>query len=114
MRVIVVVMHWSLSCQVMPASRQHGLPPRILCAMSLFVSHTHCEAEYHTVGCNTQTFRCSSAWFAYSCSAGTVMSEDRKRQIYSVAQEYNLLIVEDDPYYLLQYRDGAQHHRHRP
>ncbi len=37
------------------------------------------------------------------------MSEDRKRQIYAVAQEYNLLIVEDDPYYLLQYRDGAQH-----
>ena len=40
------------------------------------------------------------------CCAGTVTSEKRKRQIYAVAQEYNLLIIEDDPYYLLQYRNG--------
>ena len=39
------------------------------------------------------------------------MSEERKRQIYVVAQEYNLLIIEDDPYYLLQYRDGKEYRR---
>ena len=40
-------------------------------------------------------------------SVGTVTSEERKRQIYAVAQEYNLLLIEDDPYYLLQYRAGV-------
>jgi DNA-binding transcriptional MocR family regulator len=38
---------------------------------------------------------------------GTVTSEERKWEIYTVAQDYNLLIIEDDPYYMLQYRGGV-------
>ena len=49
----------------------------------------------------------STAAMRITWCAGTVTSEERKRQIYAVAQEYNLLIIEDDPYYLLQYRDGV-------
>ncbi|MPC10272.1 Kynurenine/alpha-aminoadipate aminotransferase, mitochondrial [Portunus trituberculatus] len=34
---------------------------------------------------------------------GITLSEDRMREIYSLACEYDFLIVEDDPYYFLQY-----------
>lgn len=34
---------------------------------------------------------------------GNTMREDRMREIYSLACEYDLLILEDDPYYFLQY-----------
>lgn len=34
---------------------------------------------------------------------GHGLTEDRKRKIYSIAQKYNLLILEDDPYYYLQF-----------
>ncbi|XP_071118324.1 kynurenine/alpha-aminoadipate aminotransferase, mitochondrial-like [Haliotis cracherodii] len=33
---------------------------------------------------------------------GTIMTEQRKRKIYNVAREFNILILEDDPYYFLQ------------
>ncbi|GFZ52212.1 hypothetical protein JCM24511_09985 [Saitozyma sp. JCM 24511] len=45
-----------------------------------------------------------------TCSnpAGVTMPEERKRDLYSVCQRWNLLIVEDDPYCFLQIRpDGA-------
>lgn len=45
--------------------------------------------------------------FASPLCAGMVTSEERKREVYSIAQEYDLLIVEDDPYYVLQYREGV-------
>ena len=35
---------------------------------------------------------------------GSVMSEQRIKDIYEVASEYNLLIIEDDPYYYLNYK----------
>lgn len=38
---------------------------------------------------------------------GTVLTESRKRQIYDLAQTYNFLIVEDDPYYFLHFLDRA-------
>lgn len=33
------------------------------------------------------------------------MDEARRREIYSIASEYDLIILEDDPYYFLQYDD---------
>jgi kynurenine/2-aminoadipate aminotransferase len=34
---------------------------------------------------------------------GTSLPLERKQAIYKIAQHYNLLIVEDDPYYFLQF-----------
>ena len=34
---------------------------------------------------------------------GTVLTESRRKEIYAIASEYNLIILEDDPYYFLQY-----------
>lgn len=36
---------------------------------------------------------------------GTTLSLDRRKEIYRIAQEYDLLILEDDPYYFLQFSD---------
>lgn len=36
---------------------------------------------------------------------GTTLSLERRKAIYQLAQEYNLLILEDDPYYFLHYAD---------
>jgi len=36
---------------------------------------------------------------------GSVCPMDRKKIIYKIAQEYDLMIVEDDPYYYLQYSE---------
>lgn len=38
--------------------------------------------------------------------SGTVTSLERKREVYRIAQQYDLLVIEDDPYYMLQYRGG--------
>jgi len=35
---------------------------------------------------------------------GFSLTEQRKREIYQIAQEYNLIIIEDDPYYFLQFK----------
>lgn len=34
---------------------------------------------------------------------GAVLTLERKKEIYEIAQQYDLLILEDDPYYFLQY-----------
>jgi DNA-binding transcriptional MocR family regulator len=34
------------------------------------------------------------------------MPLQRKQEVYAVACEYDLLILEDDPYYILQFRNG--------
>jgi DNA-binding transcriptional MocR family regulator len=41
---------------------------------------------------------------------GISMSEDRKRQIYDIVRQpdNNLLILEDDPYYYLQFNDSGR------
>lgn len=36
---------------------------------------------------------------------GTVTPLSRKREIYGICQEYNIIIIEDDAYYYLQYPD---------
>ncbi|CAG0897934.1 unnamed protein product, partial [Darwinula stevensoni] len=36
---------------------------------------------------------------------GSSLTEERKQEIYHIAQEYNLLIIEDDPYFFIQFRD---------
>ena len=38
---------------------------------------------------------------------GTTVPLERRRQLYKVAQEWNLIIIEDDAYYYLQYPNGA-------
>jgi DNA-binding transcriptional MocR family regulator len=40
---------------------------------------------------------------------GVSMSESRKKQIYDIARhpDHNLLILEDDPYYYLQFNEGG-------
>lgn len=39
-----------------------------------------------------------------SCNpTGTNMGEKRRQEIYAIAREYNLIILEDDPYYFLQF-----------
>jgi DNA-binding transcriptional MocR family regulator len=36
-------------------------------------------------------------------TAGTITPLGRKREIYSICADYNVLILEDDPYYYLQF-----------
>lgn len=42
--------------------------------------------------------------FAYH--SGATQTEDRKREIYAICQLWNIIIIEDDPYYYLQYAVG--------
>ena len=37
---------------------------------------------------------------------GANLTQERKRQIYQICSEYDLIILEDDPYYFLHYEDG--------
>ena len=39
---------------------------------------------------------------------GGSLSLERKREIYALAREYDLLLLEDDPYYFLQFGDGPR------
>ena len=39
--------------------------------------------------------------------SGCTMSLERRRQVYALARDANVLIVEDDPYYFLQYGSGS-------
>ena len=39
--------------------------------------------------------------------SGSTMPMQRKEEIYAVAARHSLLIIEDDPYYALQYGDGS-------
>ena len=39
---------------------------------------------------------------------GTVLPLDRRRQIYEIACTHDLLILEDDPYYYLQFTNGIR------
>merc|ERR1712213_14671 len=36
---------------------------------------------------------------------GTLLSVERRKEIYQLCCEYNLLLLEDDPYYFLQFGD---------
>jgi len=39
---------------------------------------------------------------------GTILPEDRRREIYSLAVEHDMLIIEDDPYYYLQFSTSTR------
>jgi DNA-binding transcriptional MocR family regulator len=39
--------------------------------------------------------------------AGSTVPVERKWEIYSICSEYGVVIIEDDPYYYLQYPDAA-------
>jgi hypothetical protein len=39
--------------------------------------------------------------------AGSTVPADRKWEIYTICSEYGIIIIEDDPYYYLQYPDAA-------
>lgn len=46
---------------------------------------------------------------------GSTLSPERRQAIYKIAQKYDFLIVEDEPYYYLQmpvYEKGAKHEQH--
>lgn len=36
---------------------------------------------------------------------GTLLTDARKKEIYKIAQQYNLIILEDDPYYMVHFLD---------
>lgn len=38
-----------------------------------------------------------------------VLSVQRRKDIYAICQEYDIIIVEDDPYWYLQYPSAATH-----
>lgn len=40
---------------------------------------------------------------------GTTMSHQRMCDVYAVARKWDLVIIEDDAYFWLQYPDGPQH-----
>ena len=42
--------------------------------------------------------------------AGVTISLERRREIYKICQEFDLLIFEDDPYFFLQYEDVKKYH----
>lgn len=44
---------------------------------------------------------------ATGARAGAVLPLQRKQEIYAIACEFDLLLLEDDPYYILQFRNGA-------
>jgi aromatic amino acid aminotransferase I len=35
---------------------------------------------------------------------GAVLSGERRREIYDICSEYDMIILEDDPYYFMQFR----------
>ncbi|XP_045127582.1 kynurenine/alpha-aminoadipate aminotransferase, mitochondrial-like isoform X4 [Portunus trituberculatus] len=46
-----------------------------------------------------------------SCNpTGTNMSEERRQEIYAIAQQYDLIILEDDPYFFLQFNEKVLIH----
>lgn len=42
-----------------------------------------------------------------SKNIGSTVPVERKWEIYSICSEYGVVIIEDDPYYYLQYPDAA-------
>ena len=42
----------------------------------------------------------------YCYLLGTVLTESRRKEIYQLAAEHDMLILEDDPYYYLQFLPG--------
>ena len=41
-------------------------------------------------------------------NAGTVTGLDRKRELYAICCQYDVLIIEDDPYYYLQFSPSGE------
>lgn len=50
---------------------------------------------------------CLRAAIIFLQRAGLVMPEQRKREVYALCCEFDLLLLEDDPYYILQFRNGG-------
>ncbi|KIK93495.1 hypothetical protein PAXRUDRAFT_144943 [Paxillus rubicundulus Ve08.2h10] len=46
--------------------------------------------------------------------SGSTMSTERKKQIYDICCKYDVVIVEDDPYYFLQMNDYVPKHKRSP
>jgi hypothetical protein len=44
------------------------------------------------------------AWLGGQNPSGTVLSEERYAQIYAICQKHDLIIMEDDPYFWLQFQ----------
>ncbi len=39
---------------------------------------------------------------------GKIITEQRKREIYQICSEHDILILEDDPYYFMQFDDRQE------
>ena len=39
---------------------------------------------------------------------GAVMTPERRQEIYEICSAYDVLILEDDPYYFMQFRDEGE------
>lgn len=42
---------------------------------------------------------------------GLTIPTERKREIYEIASQYNLIILEDDPYYFLHFEEVSSYHK---
>jgi aromatic amino acid aminotransferase I len=69
--------------------------------------HVLYTIPYVTAG--SQSVPCSSP-FLFRCSqnpTGSTLSLERRQQIYQIAHEWDIIILEDDPYFFLQYDLGV-------
>ena len=73
-------------------------------------THAHTHTHTHTLSLSlylslifTRTLT-HEFWFSRArAHAGASLTFERKKQIYAIAREHNLIIMEDDPYYFLQF-----------
>lgn len=80
---------------------------RSLQAQSECISE-HCAVQYssaalHNLASRTSCMRNDRMSFG----AGSTVPLERKQEIYAICSEYGVVIIEDDPYYYLQFPDAA-------
>ncbi|XP_053111681.1 kynurenine/alpha-aminoadipate aminotransferase, mitochondrial-like isoform X2 [Hemicordylus capensis] len=87
-----------LGCNIIKApSDQHGIIPNAL---------KEVLSQWRTD--NVHKFQGKTLKFLYTVPnggnpSGSSLTAERKKEIYQLAREYNFLIIEDDPYYFLQF-----------
>ena len=87
-----------MNCNIIPINTdQHGMDPQSLCDVMSGWSPADID--------NPQS-RIPKMMYLIPNGGnptGHSLTEARKREIYKIAQKYNLLILEDDPYFYLQF-----------
>ena len=54
----------------------------------------------------SRLIKCSHLYSLYRCSqnpTGSTLSLERRQEIYQIAHDWDIIILEDDPYFFLQY-----------